>query len=317
MKRKFLCVVVSSLLMSSVVYAQSSQNTQARPVEHWVDFKSADTRFAVPQKEAGVVFYRQDQDLNGPSVNIYVDGEYLASLLPNGFRYAQVCPRSQRLNAEFTGVAYDDGYARKAQAGVVYDFPAAAISYFKVVADAAGRPQILRMSAENAKADLKELKAQTHTLSRVGEPANCDTQPVKPVMLQKFTLDAGALFAFNQSDYTSMLPAGKNEITIVANQIKQRGLDINRIEVIGHTDPEGSTAYNQQLSYARALTVKQALVNAGLNANQIQVDGRGEQNLLVTNCRQQHPSNAVARKQCDQANRRVEIMLYGADAHGN
>ncbi len=103
----------------------------------------------------------------------------------------------------------------------------------------------------------------------------------------------------------------------MANQIKQRGLDINRIEVIGHTDPEGSTAYNQQLSYARALTVKQALVNAGLNANQIQVNGMGERNLLVTDCRRQHPNNAVARKQCDQANRRVEIMLYGADAHGN
>lgn len=315
MKQKLLWVMVSSLLMGGVAVAQTNQQSQISPVEHWVDFKSTDARFDVPQKEAGVVFYRRTQDVSGPSVNVYVDGEYLASLLPNGFRYALVCPRSQRLNVEFTGAAYDDGYVRKAQGGATYDFPAASISYFKVVSDTTGRPQIMRMRAEEARADLNALKEQAHTLPRVDVPVNCDTQPIKPVVLKKFTLDASALFAFNRSGYADMLPEGKREMIAVGNQIKQQSLDIQRISVVGHTDPEGAAAYNKQLSYARALTVKQALVDVGLNANQIQAEGMGEQNLLVTNCRQQHPNNAAARKQCDQVNRRVEIILYGVNAN--
>lgn len=308
MKLKLMGVLLGSALMVNAVCADT---LLSHPVEQWVDFQSADARFTVPEDLAGVVFYRRAQDLNGPSTNVYVDGEYLASLLPNGFRYTLVCPKNQRFDAEFTGVTYDNGYVRKAQAGDYAELPAGSISYFKVVADANGRPKVVRMKPDEARADLHALREQTHTLPRVERRADCAAQPA---MLHKFTLDAGALFAFDRADYANMLPEGKREISNVATQIRQRGLNISRIAVVGHTDPEGADDYNQRLSYARAQTVKQALGEAGLDAGLIQAEGKGEQNLLVSDCRQQHPRNASARKQCDQPNRRVEIILYGADA---
>ena len=306
MKLKLMGLLLSTVCASNLAYADTPLS---KPVEHWVDFRSADARFQVSEEAAGVVFYRRAEDLNGPSVNIYVEGEYLASLLPNGFRYALVCPKSQRFEAQFTGVAYDNGYIRKGQSGEYTDLPAASISYFKVVPSASGLPQVVRMPAEEARTDLRVLREQTHTLPRVSGPKDCDTP--RPPVLQRFTLDAGALFAFDRSDYANMLPEGKREIQNVAAQIRQHGLNIGSISVVGHTDPQGSGAYNQQLSEARAQTVKRALAEAGLDAGLIQASGMGEQNLVVDNCRQQHPNNAAARKQCDQPNRRVEIILHG------
>ncbi|MCP2040407.1 OOP family OmpA-OmpF porin [Neisseria sp. HSC-16F19] len=307
--QKQVCALAAALLLAGTAWADTLHHA---PVEHWVDFKSNDARFAVPENKAGVVVYRRNGEINGPSANIYVNGEYLASLLPGGFRYTTVCPQGQRLDAEFTGVAYDDGYIKKERKGEYVDMPAGSISYFKVVNDGRGNPQIVRVPAEQARADLKNMREQVHTLKRVERETNCDGRAIQPVALKKFTLDAGALFAFDRADYANMLPQGKQEIARVAQEIRQGGMQVQRIQVVGYTDPEGSDSYNQQLSYRRAETVKRALGESGLNPQLIQAEGLGEQNLIVPDCRRQHPSNAQARKQCDQPNRRVEITLFGA-----
>ena len=169
------------------------------------------------------------------------------------------------------------------------------------------------MPAETARAELKNLREQVNTLRRVEKQANCDDSPIQAVALKKFTLDAGALFAFDRADYANMLPQGKQEIARVAQEIRQGGMQVQRIQVVGFTDPEGLDGYNQQLSYRRAETVKRALSESGLNPQLIQAEGMGEQNLIVPDCRRQHPRNAQARKQCDQPNRRVEITLFGTN----
>ena len=308
MKMKFIGVLLSSICACNLAYADT---LLSKPAERWVDFQSADARFQVQEDTAGVVFYRRADDLNGPSANIYIDGEYLASLLPNGFRYTVACPKNQRFESVFTGVAYDNGYARKAESGVSADLPAGSISYFKVVANASGLPQIVRVPADEAKADLSKLRQQTHTLPRVSAPKDCGAQPV---VQQKYTLDASALFAFNRADPAHILPKGKREVQKIAAEIKQSTINVSSIEVVGHTDPEGSSAYNQQLSETRAQTVKSILAESGLNAAQIQANGMGERKLLVSNCRQQYPNNPSARQQCDQPNRRVEILIRDASA---
>lgn len=53
------------------------------------------------------------------------------------------------------------------------------------------------------------------------------------------------------------------------------------------------------------------LVESGINPHIIEATGLGETQLIVKDCRAKYATNASARKQCDQPNRRVEIILEG------
>lgn len=75
--------------------------------------------------------------------------------------------------------------------------------------------------------------------------------------------------------------------------------DSTAVHVIGHTDNQGSTAYNQQLSQARAAAVAAKLMSAGVNEQRVRTEGRGEN--------QPKASNATPEGRSQ--NRRVEIYL--------
>ncbi len=51
--------------------------------------------------------------------------------------------------------------------------------------------------------------------------------------------------------------------------------------MVGHTDSDGSTRANQQLSEARAQAVVDYLVANGVDAERLEAEGRGESDLLV------------------------------------
>lgn len=65
--------------------------------------------------------------------------------------------------------------------------------------------------------------------------------------------------------------------------------------VIGHTDTKGSKEYNQILSNKRAKTVKLILIELGIDAENIKVIGKGEEDLRVkTEDEIEHPANRRA-----------------------
>jgi len=69
--------------------------------------------------------------------------------------------------------------------------------------------------------------------------------------------------------------------------------------VIGHADTKGSKEYNYKLSLKRAVSVKEILINQGIDNKYISILGRGEESLaILTPNEVSHP-----------VNRRVEIML--------
>jgi OOP family OmpA-OmpF porin len=69
----------------------------------------------------------------------------------------------------------------------------------------------------------------------------------------------------------------------------------SKVEVSGFTDTEGSVTYNQALSVRRATAVRDALVRAGVPAQQVRLIGLGEQGLLVpTPDQTRYPSNRRA-----------------------
>jgi len=78
-------------------------------------------------------------------------------------------------------------------------------------------------------------------------------------------------------------------------------LETNPDEVIiiaGHTDSDGSAAYNQELSEQRALSIKNWLVNKGIDPERLKYKGLGENSPVAAN-------NTEAGKAL---NRRVEII---------
>lgn len=72
-----------------------------------------------------------------------------------------------------------------------------------------------------------------------------------------------------------------------------------RIRIVGHTDNIGSDRSNQVLSEGRCREVKKAMVDRGIRASRIEIEGRGEKDPILPNTSEQNR----------QLNRRVEIVL--------
>lgn len=72
-----------------------------------------------------------------------------------------------------------------------------------------------------------------------------------------------------------------------------------RFRLVGHTDRNGDVRYNDGLSLRRAASVRAFLLSRGVSASRLEVEGRGERNLLN---RQETP-------EADAVNRRVEVQV--------
>ncbi|NDH90207.1 MAG: OmpA family protein [Flavobacteriia bacterium] len=108
------------------------------------------------------------------------------------------------------------------------------------------------------------------------------------------------LFAF---DKAVLLPASMVEIHRVATWLQENpGL---RIQVEGHTDNQGSAAYNQTLSEKRSAAVVEALVAQGVARERMQGKGFGASRPVA--------SNETAEGQA--LNRRTEIKILSTSGH--
>ena len=124
----------------------------------------------------------------------------------------------------------------------------------------------------------------------------------KPVT-QKVTLSADVLFDF---DRYALKPEGKAKLDDLVGQIK--GIALEVIIAVGHTDRIGSEAYNQNLSVRRAESVKAYLVSKGIQPNRIYTEGKGEKQ-PVKSCPDMKDFKALVA--CLQPNRRVEVEVVG------
>ncbi|MCG6875335.1 MAG: OmpA family protein [Betaproteobacteria bacterium] len=124
----------------------------------------------------------------------------------------------------------------------------------------------------------------------------------KPVT-QKVTLSTDVLFDF---DRYALKPEGKARLDELVGKIK--GIALEVIIAVGHTDRIGSEAYNQKLSVRRAESVKAYMVSKGIQPNRIYTEGKGEKQ-PVKNCPNMKSfKDTVA---CLAPNRRVEVEVVG------
>jgi outer membrane protein OmpA-like peptidoglycan-associated protein len=101
-------------------------------------------------------------------------------------------------------------------------------------------------------------------------------------------------FDSDQSDLKPQFYDTLNSVALVFQEYDQ-----TLIDVVGHTDEDGSQDYNYDLSRRRAASVARYLTAQRLEPNRFSVEGRGEQEPIASN------RTAVGKAQ----NRRVEITI--------
>jgi OmpA-OmpF porin, OOP family len=121
-----------------------------------------------------------------------------------------------------------------------------------------------------------------------------------PAAATKVTYAADAFFDFNKS---VVKPEGKAKLDDLAGKVK--GINLEVVIGVGHTDSVGGDAYNQKLSVKRSEAVKAYLVSKGIEKNRIYTEGKGEKQPVADN----KTSEGRAK------NRRVEIEVVGTRAN--
>ncbi len=113
---------------------------------------------------------------------------------------------------------------------------------------------------------------------------------------EKVSFAADAFFDFDKAD---LKPEGKAKLDDLAEKVK--GVNLEVIVAVGHTDSRGKSDYNQKLSIKRADAVKSYLASKGIEGSRIYTEGKGSAQPVADN-----KTDAGRAK-----NRRVEIEVVG------
>ena len=108
------------------------------------------------------------------------------------------------------------------------------------------------------------------------------------------TLPNNLLFA---TDSATVTPTLQGDLRALAQNVQVYAN--STLQIVGHTDSDGSAAYNQTLSESRARSVANILINNGVPGSRIQTFGRGESQPVASNLTPEGKAQ----------NRRVEIVI--------
>ena len=124
----------------------------------------------------------------------------------------------------------------------------------------------------------------------------------------KVKLQADSLFGFDQD---SLQSDGKQALDKLLQELK--GVNVDAVQVTGHTDRLGAAAYNAKLSTRRAEAVRNYLVQVGgMPANLVTATGVGsaQPESSTNECKGMKASQALIT--CLRVDRRVEVQVLGS-----
>jgi outer membrane protein OmpA-like peptidoglycan-associated protein len=207
----------------------------------------------------------------------------------------------QRMQAEVAAAE-----AAKARAEADAQRQAAMLQEQQARDQAAQAAQQAVLSAQQA----QDAQAQALQAQQLAAQSERDKQELRAKLLQQFnrileTRDTVRGLVVNLGDV--LFDTGKYTLRNPAREAlaKLSGIVLAypelKLQVEGHTDSTGSEAFNQKLSEQRAESVRDYLVQQGLDMNSITAAGLGESSPIADN------STAAGR----QKNRRVEIIVSG------
>lgn len=258
--------------------------------------------------QSRVVVYRHAGGRLPGASSVFVDGRYHTSLVAGawsalcypasavelGARQMQVGSRSKDLMDSITALNLEPGQ-----------------THYLRVDESDARPVLQPVKSAQALQELATIREQKHTISRVAQA--CVSAPAvaaAPAALvrQSITLPSDTLFAFDRSDAQGMTGAGMQEIERLMARIHEGFTHLEQVHVIGHADPLGEAVRNEQLSLARAQTVREHLARKGWSNVNISTEGRGSREPVVNACPRVANPASIA---CNLPNRRVEVVVTG------
>lgn len=142
----------------------------------------------------------------------------------------------------------------------------------------------------------------------VAIPAPAPAPVPKPWV--KVKLQADSLFGFDQD---SLQADGKQALDKLLQELK--GVNVDAVQVTGHSDRLGSAAYNAKLSTRRAEAVRNYLVQVGgMPANLVTATGVGssQPETSTNDCKGMKASQALIT--CLRVDRRVEVQVLGSQS---
>jgi outer membrane protein OmpA-like peptidoglycan-associated protein len=252
-----------------------------------------------------VVYRRADSRLPGAS-SVFVDGRYHTSLVAGawsalcyrsapvelGARQTQVGSRHKDLMDTITALNLEPGQ-----------------THYLRVQDSNARPVLQPVQTAQALQELAGTREQKHTISRVAQECVAAPAVAAPASVrERITLASDTLFAFDRSDAQGLTGAGLQDIDRLMMRINESLARVEQLHVIGHADPLGNPARNEQLALARAQTVRDHLAGKGVKNVNITTEGRGSREPVVKNCPRVATAASIA---CNLPNRRVEVVVTG------
>ncbi|MCT4703348.1 OmpA family protein [Enterobacteriaceae bacterium H20N1] len=303
--KMFLLILFTMLTYGANAHAQINHKSNDSKLTWVMDAEPTPNQFRVESSRARVIVFRltkNNDDLMAKPLNIFFNGQYHASLMPEHQSIAlPVCPGKKKLSVSID--ALPNG--KNPQSAIVEDvtpaLQAGEIYFYQVATDSNGKVFARWVNVDMAREVLNNVNIQAHTISRVAKDEACPTEI--------YSINSSALFKFARHDVQGMVKGATESLAELSEQIIKSYMSIDKIIVKGYADPVGSDAENKYLSEKRAATVANQLRASGLSDDVISSQGMGESNLLVTDCDKY--SNVADITSCNQPNRRVEIEVYG------
>lgn len=257
----------------------------------------------VSPSQAQVVYYRElAQNQSTDAAHIYIDGEFHTGLLPGGYTRFCVSPGRHTLDAVIGDAPL---YRGKTQFKSVAKLEGGKTYFLRVLSGGSNMSsgEVARKEAEQ---QLLHARLQVHTLSRASAVQACVLQakPSAPVY-KDYALSGDVLFAFGKSSREDITIAGRQVIAELISELHREHTVLNRILVVGHTDPIGSQAANYALGQRRANTIRQLLIDGGIPIDVLKASSVGSSEPLVSNCRGSRKEQIV----CNAPNRRVIVRV--------
>ncbi|TQI82255.1 OOP family OmpA-OmpF porin [Serratia fonticola] len=213
---------------------------------------------------AQIVFYYPQGNI---PATINVDRELQSALLPGEFTVFCVDPGVHAIESYFNDRPRYQGKQNPSHQIRVHGSE----TYFLQVNPGSNGSTTALAERQTAEAELKSMRKQTRIINRASQVKPCEYVNGGGVVL----IQESILFRFGKSHYDGIVPSSAAKLKNVIQFIKQ-GNSVSEIQLTGYTDAIGDSESNQRLSEARAKTVRDALIRAGIRADMIgNISGMG------------------------------------------